>query len=122
MAVAREVEDAMINKFAKDAPIMLVLSEEPYVSMAALGAKKKDNDYRSLDIGILSAYITAEAAAQGLGTCIIGWFDSKPLQKICKVDGKARLVIALGYASEDKIRPKKRKELDELVGFVESVE
>ncbi len=119
-AIAFEVEDGLINRFAKNAPIMLVISEEPYVSMAELGAKKKDNDYRSLDIGILSAYITASAADLGLGTCIIGWFDSEPIRKMCGVDGKVRLVITLGYAVDDgKVRTKKRKSLDELVSFVD---
>lgn len=119
-SIAGEVEDALLNKFASDAPVMLVISEEPYTSMAALGAKKKNNDYRSIDIGILCAYITAEATVQGLGTCIIGWFDSEPVQKICSVEGKARIVITLGYAADDdKLRNKKRKDIDKLVSFVD---
>jgi hypothetical protein len=40
---------------------LLVLSEHPYVASAALGAKVKGNDHRSIDIGVLAAYITAEA-------------------------------------------------------------
>jgi nitroreductase len=95
---------------------MLVISEQPYVKSAAVGAKVKNNDYRSIDIGIAAAYITAEAAAQGLGTCILGWFDDNNIRKICNLDGAVRLVITIGYAKEDdKLRPKKRKELNELV-------
>ena len=70
--VAKATQGMGMNKFAVDAPIMLVISEKPYVSTAALGAKLKKNDYRSMDIGIVAAYLTAEAAAQGLGTCKIG--------------------------------------------------
>ena len=107
-----------MNSFAKDAPILLVISEKPYVKSAALGAKLKNNDYRSIDIGILAAYITAEATAQGLSTCILGWLDDEKLKEICSLDGKARLVITLGYASEDdKLREKKRKSHDELVSY-----
>jgi nitroreductase len=85
-----------------------------------MGAKVKGNDYRSIDIGILSAYITAEATAQGLGTCILGWFDDKKIRKICGLSKPVRLVITLGYAKEDaKLRSKKRKELNELVSIVE---
>ena len=99
---------------------MLVISEKPYVASAALGAKVKNNDYRSIDIGILSAYITAEATAQGLSTCILGWFDDKKIRDICSLDSTVRLVITLGYAAEgDKLRAKKRKELDELINTVE---
>ena len=109
-----------MNKFASNAPVMLVISEKPYVVSAALGAKVKNNDYRSIDIGILSAYITAEATAQGLSTCILGWFDDKRIREICSLDSAVRLVITLGYAAEgDKLRTKKRKDLEELVDYAE---
>ena len=118
--VAKATQGMGMNKFASDAPIMLVISEMPYVASAALGAKVKKNDYRSIDIGILTAYITAEAAAQGIGSCILGWLDSDEICKICTLDGAVRLVITLGYAKEgDTLRAKKRKELNELVKIVE---
>lgn len=107
-----------MNKFVADAPILLVISEEPYVRTAALGAKVKGNDYRSIDIGILSAYITAGATSEGLGSCILGWLDSDKICDICGLSGAVRLVIAIGYAKEDdKFRTKKRKPLEELVSF-----
>ena len=119
-AVAKAVQGMGMNKFASEAPMMLVISERPYVKTAALGARVKGNDYRSIDIGILSAYITAEASAQGLGTCILGWFDDKTIREICKLDSTVRLVITLGYPKEgDKLREKKRKSLDELVDFMD---
>ena len=115
-AVAKATMGMGMNKFAIDAPVMLVISEKPYVKSAALGAKVKNNDYRSIDIGIAAAYITAEAATQGLGTCILGWFEDDVIRKICNLDGAVRLVITIGYAKEDdKLRTKKRKDLDELV-------
>ena len=118
--VAKATQGMGMNKFASDAPVMLVISEKPYVASAALGAKIKKNDYRSIDIGILSAYITAEATAQGLSTCILGWLNDEDIRAICGVDGVVRLVIALGYAKDDdKLRVKKRKDLDELVKIVE---
>ena len=117
---AREVAAATagmgMNKFAVHAPVLLVISEAPYVKSAALGAKLKNNDYRSIDIGIAAAYLTAEATAQGLGTCILGWFDDKKVREICHLDSPVRLVITLGYAkTDDKLRTKKRKDLSELV-------
>ena len=114
--VAKATMGMGMNKFAADAPILLVLSEKPYVKTAALGAKVKGNDYRSMDIGIVAAYITAEAAAQGLGSCMLGWLDDEKIRTICGLDSPVRLVITLGYAREgDKLRPKKRKALEELV-------
>ena len=113
--VAKATQGMGINKFAPDAPILLVISEMPYVKSAALGAKLKGNDYRSMDIGILAAYITAEATAQGLGSCILGWLDDDKIREICHLDGTVRLVITLGYGKDDKLRTKKRKEMEELV-------
>ena len=116
--VAMATRGVGINTFAVQAPVLLVISERPYVATAALGAKLKGNDYRSIDIGILAAYITAEATAQGLGSCILGWLDDKAIREICHLDGQVRLVITLGYPKDDTLRQKKRKGADDLISFV----
>lgn len=119
-AVAKATMSMGMNKFAADVPVMIVISELPLVRSAALGAKIKRNDYRSVDIGILAAFITTEATAQGLGTCIIGWLDDMKIRGICNLDQPVRLVISLGYAADDdKLRTKKRKDLDTLVTTIE---
>ena len=119
-AVAAATMGMGMNKFASQAPVLIVISEEPYVKTAAMGAKLKGIDYRSIDIGIAAAYLTAEATAQGLSTCILGWIDDDKIRKACGVKTKAHLVITLGYADEkDQLRPKKRKEMTELVTEVE---
>ncbi len=114
--VARATMGMGMNRFAQQAPVMLVLSEEPYVRTAAVGSKLKGNDYRSMDIGIVAAYITAEATARGLGSCILGWLDDQAIRDICSLTNPVRLVITLGYAEEDDpLREKKRKSMDQLV-------
>ena len=112
--VAKATMGMGMNKFAAEAPVLIVLSEEPYTKTAALGAKVKGNDYRSIDIGIAAAYLTAEATAQGLGTCILGWLDDKKIREICGLEYPVRLVITLGYPA-DTPREKKRKDLTKLV-------
>ena len=108
-----------LNKFATQAPVALVISEESYVTSAGAGAKIKGNDYRSIDIGIVASYITAEATAQGLGTCILGWFDDKKIRKTCNLSKPVRLVITLGYAKENAtLLSKKRKTTEELITFI----
>ena len=116
LVVAKATMGIGINRFAADAPVLIVISEEPYSKTAALGAKATGNDYRSIDIGIAAAYITSEATAQGLGSCILGWLDDKKIREACGLSGTVRLVITLGYAkSDDKLRDKKRKDMAELV-------
>ena len=114
--VAKATMGMGMNKFAAQAPVLIVISEAPYVKSAALGAKLKNNDYRSIDIGIAAAYLTAEATAQGLSTCILGWLDDDRIRKLCDLTSPVRLVVTLGYAkADDKLRTKKRKELSDLV-------
>lgn len=117
-AVAKAVQGMGMNKFASQAPVLIVISEMPYVKSAALGAKVKGNDYRSIDIGIAAAHLAAEATAQGLGSCILGWLDDQKIREICSLDYPVRLVITLGYAAEgEKLREKKRKPMDTLAAY-----
>ena len=88
---AKEVAAATMgmgmNKFAPQAPVCIVVSEEPYVKSAAVGARLKKNDYRSIDIGIAVAYLTAEATAQNIFTaasrriCAKYRLNAKPLAR-----------------------------------------
>ena len=117
-AAAKACQGMGMNKFAPQAPVLIVISEQPYSKSAGLGAKMKNNDYRSIDIGIAAAYLTAEATAQGLGSCILGWLDDEKIRKICDLTQPVRLVITLGYAQEgDPLRPKKRKDLSDLTAY-----
>lgn len=117
--VAKATMGLGMNKFAPQAPVMIVVSEEPYTKMAAAGSVVSKNDYRSMDIGIAVAYLTAEATVQGLSTCILGWLDESEVRKICGVKHTVRLVISVGYAKEDDpLRNKKRKPVEELSSFI----
>ena len=114
--IAKATQGMGMNGFASDAPVLIVISEEKYVKTAALGSKVKGIDYRSIDIGILSAHITLAAAELGVGSCILGWLDSDDIVKELSLEGRVHLVITLGYPKENKPpREKKRKSLDQLV-------
>lgn len=109
-----------MNQFTVNVPAFVVITEASYNFTAGAGAKVKGQDYRSVDIGIAAAYLTAQATALGLGSCMLGWFDQKKLQALLKTKKPVRLVIALGYASpEDPLRPKVRRPLEALVSYRE---
>lgn len=109
-----------INKFTDDASALIVISEEPYNLTAGAGAKIKHNDYRSIDIGIATAYMTCEATDLGVDSCIIGWFEDEKIREIIGINNKIRLIIALGKANENDIqRTKKRKSIEEIANVVE---
>ncbi|MBE6884029.1 MAG: NAD(P)H nitroreductase [Ruminococcaceae bacterium] len=119
-AAAKTTQTAGMNKFTSQAPCLLVITEENYNATAAIGSRRKDQDYRSVDIGLAAAQICLCATTLGLSTCMVGWFNEKELSALLNTKSRIRLVIALGYAAEeDKLRTKKRKSLDELVSFVQ---
>ena len=96
--------------------MLIVVSEAAYNKTAAMGARVKNNDYRSIDIGIAVAYLPAEAPTQGLSSCILGWLDDEKIRRICGLNSPVRLVITLGYAKEGEVLRKKiRKSREDLV-------
>ena len=101
--VAKVTTGMSLNKFAVQAPIQIVISERPYVASAGAGAKLKGNDYRSMDIGIAAAYLTAEAEAQGLGSCILGWF-SLQISRIFLSLNQPRIQLPRPCASASAVR------------------
>ncbi len=110
LANARSTSDERLNTFIGDADTVLVISEQPVVVSPAMEEHMAGQNFRDIDIGILAAYITAEATAQGLGSCIVGLFDDAEVRRICALDTPVRLLITLGYPRADvKRREKVRK-------------
>lgn len=115
---AKCLQSRGMNRFASDCPVFLVVNEEPMNRSAKLGGKLLGQHYASYDIGLLAAHLCYAAMDEGLGTCIAGWFDEKKVKEQTGIakDRKICLVICLGYAADgDPLRPKKRKELGEIV-------
>ncbi len=118
--VAKATQGMGANKFSSDAPVQIVVSEKPNIKSTMVGAKVTGTDYRSIDIGIATAYLTAEATTQGLSTCILGWLNGDKIRELCGIDGAIRLVVSLGYAkADDKLRAKTRKTTEELITILE---
>ena len=71
-----------------------------------------------MDIGIASAYLTLAAEDEGIGSCILGWFDEPKVKELAGIPQKKRLmlIVALGYAAKPK-RKKVRKEWGKVVSF-----
>ena len=42
----------------------------------------RDRHFPLIDIGIAAAHISLAAEAEGLGSCILGWFDEKELKQL----------------------------------------
>lgn len=116
--ISKYFQVGTMNSFVKDVNAFAIVTEENYNLSAKIGSSIKNQDYKSIDIGISAAYFTAEATSLGLSTCIIGWFDEEKLQKYLKTKSRIRLVIAIGYAKDDKLREKKRKSSDAIYKII----
>ncbi len=107
-----------MNHFTKQAPIHLVLVEEPSNMSSSFGSWVKRRHYPLIDLGIFAEHICLAAASEGLGSCMIGWFDEAKVKKICGVPSSKRvqLIITLGYPA-GKTRIKIRKATEKVVSY-----
>ena len=68
----------------------------------------KNKDYSLIDIGIATENICLQAEAEGIGSCMIGWFDEKSVKKLLGIPKSKRveLIITLGYSLSEQERKK----------------
>ncbi len=107
-----------MNKFAKDAPVHILVVEESMNITSFLGSKIKDKYFPLIDIGIAAAHITLAAEAEGLGSCILGWLDEKQVKQLVGIPLQKRLLldICIGYPVKPK-RPKSRKAQEKVISY-----
>jgi nitroreductase len=108
-----------MNHFTKQAPVHVAVVREKTNLTTAVGRIVKDKNYPLIDIGIATAHFCLQAAAEGLSTCIIGWFDEKKIKKLLDVPTALRLelIILVGYSPTGEIRKKKRKEISDILSY-----
>ena len=107
-----------MNKFAKDAPVHILVVEESMNVTSYLGAKIKDKYFPLIDIGIATAHIILAAESEGLGSCVLGWFDEKEIKKLTGIPAGKRLLldIVVGYPAKEK-RKKSRKPEGKVISY-----
>ncbi len=108
-----------INRFARQAPVVVALVAEPPNWLSKIGGSIKDKDYYLMDIGIVADHFCLQAAELGLGTCMIGWFNEGRVRELLHIPPKRRipLLITLGYPAKTEPRKKIRKSMDALFGY-----
>lgn len=103
-----------MNKWAKEAPVIVAVVLEKMNLTARIGSVIKDKEYSLLDVGIAIEHFCLQAAELGLGTCIMGWFDEKRVKKLLGIKNRrVPLLISLGYSAAD-TRNKSRKKLEDM--------
>ena len=119
--VAGCMQEAGMNKFTNQCPVFIVVVEEKAALSARIAAVVKSQTYAPIDIGLSVMQLCLAATEQGLGTCIMGWFNESKIKEVLDIPKakRVRLVVGVGYAATDKLRDKVRKSMDEIVKFID---
>ncbi|RLD46653.1 MAG: NAD(P)H nitroreductase [Bacteroidetes bacterium] len=106
------------NKFVPQAPVIIVIVMEKPKIITEVGGRIKKKEYPLMDIGITAEHFCLQATEEGLGTCMLGWFDELAVKELLHVPESKTvpLLITLGYTPDDyKTRKKIRKSFSKLV-------
>ncbi|MGD9216944.1 MAG: nitroreductase family protein, partial [Desulfobacteraceae bacterium] len=106
-----------LNHWTKQAPVHVAIVVERAKLTARMGAKVKKRDFSWIDLGIAAEHFCLQAAALGLGTCMLGWFKENQVRELLDIPPAKRvgLIITLGYPADTRLRPKLRKEMAKIV-------
>jgi nitroreductase len=106
------------NKFAINARLHIALVIEKPKLITQIGASLQKIDYPLIDIGIAAEHMCLQAAEDGIGSCMVGWFDEKKIKELLDIPKNKTigLMIPFGYPVADyPLRKKIRKPLDKIV-------
>ncbi len=107
-----------INTFVAQAPVLIIIVREKANLTSKLGATIKEKDFSLMDIGIVAEHICLQAKAEGIGSCMVGWFDERSVRKLLGIPRfkRVELIITIGYSLSER-REKKRKPVSDTVSF-----
>ena len=110
-----------MNNFAMQAPVLIAVQTERSKFVAALGGKFRGIQYSLVDIGIACAFISLAAEAEGIGSCLLGWFDEKAVKKVLGLprNVKIDIMISMGYDAGGGLAVKARKKPRETWRYAE---
>ncbi len=107
------------NKFVHQAPVIVAFVIEKPKLVTQIGARIKNKEYPLIDIGIAAEHFCLQATAEGLGTCMLGWFNEKQVKELLHIpeSKSVGLLITLGYPDYQTIPVKKRKPAEDIIAF-----
>ena len=108
-----------ISKFAIKAPVLIVILARLDIIANRIGKQIQNINFYLIDIGIAGEHTVLQAEELGLGTCWIGWFNSRKARKVLKIPRKYKIValLSMGYYERKPSKEKKRKKLEEIAWF-----
>jgi len=120
--VAKHTFDQVLsfNRFVLEANVLVVLVLEKPKVITRIGANIKNREFPLIDIGIAAEHFCLQAAEEGLGTCMLGWFSELAIKKLLNIPKSKRigLLISVGYPPKDyRVRKKTRRPFEKVVRY-----
>lgn len=120
IAEASLLPGSSMNRFVRETPVIVAVTGETPNVTSFLGSFIKRKKLFLLDIGMAAEHFCLQAAEEGLGTCMLGWFNERKVKKLIGIPRRKRLylLIATGFPAangeENASHEKKRKTPDEM--------
>lgn len=107
------------NHFAFKAPVLVLIVSQRQKMFVKIAGIVKRRDFSLMDIGITAEHFCLQAAEEGLGTCMLGWFNEKRVKKLLAIPKikRVELIIPLGYADDTDPPEKIRKTVEEMSSY-----
>lgn len=100
-----------MNNFAARAPVLVVVVTGRSKFIAALAGRFRGVHYNLIDVGIVCGYLSLAAEEQGLGVCMLGWFDEEAVKRVLELPRQSRIdmMLSMGYPADVANMEKARK-------------
>lgn len=107
-----------LNHFTRQAPVLVVLVMEPTAIAARVGSLVTRRALPWMDVGMAAEHFCLQAAAEGLGTCMLGWFHERAVRRLLGVPARRRvaLILTVGFPADAEREPR-RKPIAEIAGW-----
>lgn len=107
------------NHFAFKAPVLVVIVAQRQKAAAKWGGLVKRKNFSQMDIAIAAEHFCLQAAAEGLGTCMLGWFNEANVKKQLAIGPRRRveLLLTVGFSAEKQVPRKRRKAVEEMADY-----
>lgn len=111
----KNAKGVAVLSFVKGKSGKLDLEKEEY-------ATSKENVWEVFDAGIACQTFCLAAHAKGVGTCIFGVIDDESIARIVGLPGEESVaaLVVYGYEDGEHAKPTPRKEVDEILRFVDA--
>jgi len=108
-----------INHFAYKAPVLVLIVSERQKFFAKIGGLLKQKNFSLMDIGIAAEHFCLQATEEGLGTCMLGWFNEKRVKKLLSISilKRVELMISVGFSADEETPDKNRKTVEEILTY-----